>query len=33
MDEACLALEGSGTLILDDARHSFEKGGTIFIPA
>ena len=32
MDEAFLVLEGSGTIMLDDVRHSFEKGGTIFIP-
>ena len=32
MDEAFYVLEGSGTFILNDARHSFEKGGTIFIP-
>jgi quercetin dioxygenase-like cupin family protein len=32
MDEAFLVLEGSGTFILNDVRHSFEKGGTIFIP-
>ena len=32
MDEAFYVLEGSGIFILDDGRHSFEKGGTIFIP-
>jgi quercetin dioxygenase-like cupin family protein len=32
MDEAFYVLEGSGTFILNDARHSFEQGGTIFIP-
>jgi quercetin dioxygenase-like cupin family protein len=32
MDESFYVLEGSGTLILNDGRHSFEKGGTIFIP-
>jgi quercetin dioxygenase-like cupin family protein len=32
MDEAFYILEGSGTFILNDVRHSFEKGGTIFIP-
>jgi len=32
MDEAFLVLEGSGTFILNDVRHSFEKDGTIFIP-
>jgi quercetin dioxygenase-like cupin family protein len=32
MDEAFYVLEGSGIFILNDARHSFEKGGTIFIP-
>ncbi len=32
MDEAFHVLEGSGTVILNDVRHSFEKGGTIFIP-
>ena len=32
MDEAFLVLEGSGTFILNDVRHPFEKGGTIFIP-
>ena len=32
MDEAFYVLEGSGVCILNDVRHSFEKGGTIFIP-
>jgi quercetin dioxygenase-like cupin family protein len=32
MDEAFYVLEGSGIFMLDDARYSFEKGGTIFIP-
>ena len=32
MDEAFLVLEGRGIFILNDVRHSFEKGGTIFIP-
>ena len=32
MDEAFYVLEGSGKFILDDQPHSFEKGGTIFIP-
>jgi len=32
MDESFFVLEGSGTFILNDVRHSFEKGGTIFIP-
>ena len=32
MDEAFYVLEGSGVFVLNDARHSFEKGGTIFIP-
>jgi quercetin dioxygenase-like cupin family protein len=32
MDEAFYVLEGSGTFILNDVRHAFEKGGTIFIP-
>jgi quercetin dioxygenase-like cupin family protein len=31
-DEAFYVLEGSGIFILDDVRHPFEKGGTIFIP-
>jgi quercetin dioxygenase-like cupin family protein len=32
MDEAFFVLEGSGTFILNEARHAFEKSGTIFIP-
>jgi quercetin dioxygenase-like cupin family protein len=32
MDEAFFVLEGSGVLTLNDAAHTFEKGGTIFIP-
>ena len=32
MDEAFYVLEGSGIFILNDVRHSFVKGGTIFIP-
>jgi quercetin dioxygenase-like cupin family protein len=32
MDEAFYVLEGGGTFTLNDARHAFEKGGTIFIP-
>jgi len=32
MDEAFLVLEGSGAVTLNDVRHQFEKGGTIFIP-
>ena len=32
MNEAFYVLEGSGIFILNDARHPFEKGGTIFIP-
>ena len=32
MDEAFYMLEGSGTVVLNDVRHSFEKGGVIFIP-
>ena len=32
MDEAFYILEGSGIFILNDVRHPFEKGGTIFIP-
>jgi quercetin dioxygenase-like cupin family protein len=31
MNEAFYVLEGSGVFILNDIRHSFEKGGTIFI--
>jgi quercetin dioxygenase-like cupin family protein len=32
MDEAFYVLEGSGTVTLNDVRHSCERGGTIFIP-
>src|ERR1700730_8924186 len=32
MDEAFYVLEGSGIFILNDVRHSFDKGATIFIP-
>jgi quercetin dioxygenase-like cupin family protein len=32
MDEAFYVLEGSGILTLNDTPHTFEKGGTIFIP-
>ena len=32
MDEAFYVLEGSGIFMLNDVRHSFEKGATIFIP-
>jgi quercetin dioxygenase-like cupin family protein len=32
MDEAFYVLEGSGIFTLNDVPHSFEKGGTIFIP-
>jgi quercetin dioxygenase-like cupin family protein len=32
MDEAFYVLEGSGTFILNDVRHAFERGATIFIP-
>jgi quercetin dioxygenase-like cupin family protein len=31
-DEAFRVLDGSGTVLLDDVRHPFEQGGTIFIP-
>lgn len=31
-DEAFYVLEGSGIVILNDVRHSFDKDGTIFIP-
>jgi quercetin dioxygenase-like cupin family protein len=31
-DEAFYVLDGSGTFILNDVCHPFEKGGTIFIP-
>jgi len=32
MDEAFYVLEGSGTFILNDVRHSFDKGASVFIP-
>jgi quercetin dioxygenase-like cupin family protein len=32
MDEAFYVLEGGGVLTLNDVPHTFEKGGTIFIP-
>jgi len=32
MDEAFYVLEGSGTFILNDVSHPFEKGATIYIP-
>jgi quercetin dioxygenase-like cupin family protein len=32
MDEAFCVLEGNGNFILNDVRHPFEKGATIFIP-
>jgi quercetin dioxygenase-like cupin family protein len=32
MDEAFYVLEGSGICTLNDVRHPFEKGATIFIP-
>jgi len=32
MDEAFYVLEGSGIFILNDERHAFAKGATIFIP-
>jgi len=32
MDEAFWVLEGSGVVTLEDVRHPFEKGATIFIP-
>jgi quercetin dioxygenase-like cupin family protein len=32
MDEFFYVLEGSGTFILNDARYTVEKGGTVFIP-
>jgi quercetin dioxygenase-like cupin family protein len=32
MDEAIHVLNGSGTVTLNDVRHPFERGGTIFIP-
>jgi quercetin dioxygenase-like cupin family protein len=31
-DEAFYVLEGSGTVTLNDVRHSCERGGTVFIP-
>ena len=33
MNEAFYVLEGSGIFTLNDARHPFEKGATIFIPS
>jgi len=32
MDESFYVLEGNGTVTLNDTPHTFEKGGTIFIP-
>jgi quercetin dioxygenase-like cupin family protein len=32
LEEAFYVLEGSGTVTLNDVRHSCERGGTIFIP-
>lgn len=32
MDESFFILEGSGTFLLNDVPHAFEKGGSIFIP-
>ena len=32
MDDSFFILEGSGTFILNDVPHRFEKGGSIFIP-
>jgi quercetin dioxygenase-like cupin family protein len=32
MDEAFYVLEGGGTVLLNEVRHSFGKGATIFIP-
>jgi quercetin dioxygenase-like cupin family protein len=32
MDEAFYVLEGSGVVTLNDTRHTFAKGATIFIP-
>jgi len=32
MDEAFYVLEGSGIFILNDARHPFDKGASIFVP-
>ena len=31
-DEAFYVLDGSGSVVLDDVRHPFERGGLIFIP-
>jgi quercetin dioxygenase-like cupin family protein len=31
-DEAFHVLDGSGAVLLNDVRHPFDKGGTIFIP-
>lgn len=33
MDEMFYVLDGNGTFILNDARHSIEKAATVFIPA
>jgi len=32
MDEAFHVLEGSGAVVLDDVRHAFERGATVYIP-
>ncbi len=32
MDEAFYVLQGGGTVLLDDVRHTFEAGGSIFVP-
>jgi hypothetical protein len=32
MEEAFYILEGSGTFLLNDVPHAFERGSTIFIP-
>lgn len=32
MDEAFYVLEGSGIVVLEDVRHAFERGASIFIP-
>jgi quercetin dioxygenase-like cupin family protein len=32
MDEAFYVLEGSGHVVLDEVRHAFERGASIFIP-
>ncbi|MEP6571728.1 MAG: cupin domain-containing protein [Gemmatimonadota bacterium] len=32
MDEAFYIMEGAGVVVLDDTRHSFEQGSTLFIP-